>query len=98
VRVRFSPIARQQLNLFTVWWNEHRPDARVRVEDALEAAVAATAEHPEIGRIYTADPRYRTWRLKGTPYVLFYRVDAVSDTVWIVVAWSARRGAGPELP
>jgi plasmid stabilization system protein ParE len=98
VRVRVSPTARQQINLLAVWWNEHRRDARVRVEDAFEAAVAVISEHPDVGRTYSGDPRYKTWRLKGTPYVLFYRVDQSADTVWVVVAWSGRRGAGPELP
>jgi plasmid stabilization system protein ParE len=98
VKVRFSPTARRQIDLFTAWWDERRGDARVRVEDALEAAVAVLEEHPDIGRIYQANPRYRTWRLKGTPYVLFYRLDEGVDTIWVVVAWSGRRGAGPELP
>lgn len=98
MKVLFSPTARQQIRLFTAWWNEHRRDARVRVEDALEAAVAVIGDHPDIGRSYAADPRYRTWRLKGTPYFLFYRFDEATDSVWVVVAWSGRRGVGPELP
>jgi plasmid stabilization system protein ParE len=80
------------------WWDVHRRDARVRVEDALDAAVSAIAEHPELGRAYTRDPRYRTWRLRGTPYVLFYRSEEAADTIWIVVAWGAKRGGGPDLP
>lgn len=98
MRVEFSPTARQQVLALAAWWREHRPAARVRVEDALEAAVAAVAEHPGLGTIYSRDPRYRTWRLRGTPYVLFYRVDEAVETIWIVVAWSALRGSGPELP
>jgi mRNA-degrading endonuclease RelE of RelBE toxin-antitoxin system len=43
-------------------------------------------------------PSYRTWRLKGIPYVLFYRVDDAAETIWIVGAWSALRGSGPALP
>lgn len=98
MKVRFSPTAQQQIELFAAWWNEHRRDAHIRVEDALEAAVAVMTEHPEIGRTYSADPRYRTWRLKGTPYFLFYQVDDAADTIWVAVAWSGRRGVGPELP
>lgn len=98
MKVRVAPVARRQLELLAAWWNEHRPDARVRVEDAFEAVLAVIAEHPDAGRTYTPDPRYRTWRLKGTPYVLFYRVDGGAKTVWVVVVWSARRGVGPELP
>ncbi|MCM2333463.1 MAG: type II toxin-antitoxin system RelE/ParE family toxin [Anaeromyxobacteraceae bacterium] len=82
----------------TAWWRENRPAARVRVDDALEAAVTAMAEHPGLGPTYSRDPRYRIWRLRGTPHVLFYRVDEAVGTIWIVVAWSALRGSGPELP
>jgi plasmid stabilization system protein ParE len=98
VKVSLSPTARQQVRALAAWWDEHRRDARVRVEDALEIAVTAMAAHSGLGRRYSRDPRYRTWRLKGTPYLLFYRVDEPNDTIWIVVAWSAKRGVGPELP
>ena len=98
MKVQVSPTARRQLQAFAAWWRQHRPAARVRVEDAFEAAVEAMSEHPGLGRTYSPDPRYRTWRLKGTPYVLFYRVDVAAETILIVVAWSALRGSGPELP
>jgi plasmid stabilization system protein ParE len=98
VKVHFSLTAQLQIGQLAAWWNEHRRDARVRIEDALEAAVAVIAEHSDVGRTYPADPRYKTWRLKGTPYILFYRVDEAADTIWVVVAWSGRRGTAPELP
>lgn len=98
MKVRLSPTAGRQIAEFVAWWDAHRRDARIRVEDAFEAAVSAMVEHPELGPAYSRDPRYRTWRLKGTPYVLFYRVDGSADTIWIVVAWSAKRGMGPDLP
>ncbi len=44
-----------EFKLLAAWWDEHRPDTRVRVDDALEAAVAVLAEHPDIGRTYSAD-------------------------------------------
>ena len=98
MKVRVSPTARRQIGALAAWWNENRAASRVRVEDAFEAAVDAMAEHPGLGPAYSRDPRYRTWRLKGTPYVLFYRVDDAAETIWIVVVWSALRGSGPELP
>ena len=66
----------------------------------LELLAAWWNEHRRDARIrvYAADPKYRTWRLRGTPYVLFYRIDEAASTFWVVVAWSARRGVGPELP
>lgn len=98
MKVKVSPAARGQILALAAWWNENRKAARVRVEDALEAALDAIAEHPGLGPPYPRDPRYRTWRLKGTPYVLFYRVDDAAGTIWIVGAWSAMRGSAPELP
>jgi plasmid stabilization system protein ParE len=98
VRVLVAPTARRQIGALATWWNANRGAARVRVEDAFESAVGAMSEHPGLGPAYQPDPRYRTWRLKGTPYVLFYRIDAPAETIWIVVAWSAVRGSGPELP
>jgi plasmid stabilization system protein ParE len=98
VKVQVSPTARRQILALAAWWDENRKAAKVRVEDAFEAAIEAMAEHPIAGPTYSKDPRYRTWRLRGTPYVLFYRVDEAADTLWVVVAWSAMRGAGPELP
>lgn len=98
MNVEFAPEARRQIAAFTAWWDDHRKAARVRVEDALEAAVEAMAEHPGLGRPYSADPTYRIWRLKGTPYVLFYRIDDAAETIRVVSAWSGVRGSGPVLP
>jgi len=56
VKLEVSPTARRQLLALAAWWREYRPAARVRVEDALEAAVAAMAEHPGLGRTYSQDP------------------------------------------
>ena len=44
MKVEVSPTARRQLLALAAWWRENRPAARVRVEDALEAAVAAMAD------------------------------------------------------
>lgn len=75
MKVEVPPPARRQLLALAAWWRENRPAARVRVKDALEAAVAAMGEHPGLGPAYSQDPQYRIWRLRGTPYVLFYRGD-----------------------
>jgi plasmid stabilization system protein ParE len=98
VKVVVSPRAQRQVRALKAWWDEHRRGANTRVEDSFAAAVAELAEHPDLGPIYGANPRYRTKRLRGTPYVLFYRTDREADLVMVVVAWSAKRGAGPELP
>ncbi|MGA8892500.1 MAG: type II toxin-antitoxin system RelE/ParE family toxin [Anaeromyxobacteraceae bacterium] len=98
MKVQVSPTARRQLLALAAWWNENRRTASVRVEDAFETAVAAMAEHPGLGPAYPLDARYRTWRLRGTPYFLLYRVDDAAGIIWVVAAWSAVTGLGPELP
>ena len=50
--------ARQQINQLAAWWDEHRRDARVRVEDALDAALAVLAEHRTLAGL--------TRRIRGT--------------------------------
>ena len=98
MKIKIAPTARQQIAELVQWWNTHRRAARVRVEDAVTTALDAMLSNPEIGSRYSKEPRYRLWRLKGTPYVLFYRVDETADTIWVAVVWSANRGAGPPLP
>lgn len=97
MNIKISPTARQQIAALAEWWNTNRRAARVRVEDAVEDALNAIRAHPEVGRSYTKARQYRIWRLKGTPYLLFYRIDARSDTILVAVAWSAKRGVGPAL-
>jgi len=63
-----------------------------------EGSRATEVEHPGLGPTYSHNPSYRTWRLEGTPYVLLDRVGDAVETIWIVDAWSALRGSGPELP
>ena len=72
MKIKIAPTARQQIAELVQWWNTHRRAARVRVEDAVTTALDAMLSNPEIGSRYSKEPRYRLWRLKGTPYVLFY--------------------------
>jgi plasmid stabilization system protein ParE len=97
MKIDISPTAGRQIAEFKEWWNVNRSSARVRVENAVEEALEAILAHPELGPRYAKAPQYRTWRLRGTPYVLFYRVDEAADTIWVAVAWSAKRGVGPDL-
>jgi plasmid stabilization system protein ParE len=72
--IEISPTARRHVAELVAWWDKNRPAARVRVEDALAAALDAIAGHPQLGRTYTQRPSYRVWRLKATPYYVFYRL------------------------
>ncbi|MBI5509717.1 MAG: hypothetical protein HY903_13265 [Deltaproteobacteria bacterium] len=39
----------------------------------------------------------RTWRLRGTPYFAFYRVDEGAKIIKVAAVWSAVRGGEPDL-
>jgi plasmid stabilization system protein ParE len=57
VKVQVTPTARRQIVALAAWWSQHRAASRVRVEDALEAAVDAMGEHPGLGPTYSQNPR-----------------------------------------
>jgi plasmid stabilization system protein ParE len=97
MRIEVSPTARAQIAELTAWWDANRPAAQVRVEDALADALEVIAAHPNLGRIYAKQPRYRMWRLRGTPYYLLYRFDEDAKVIRVAIAWSAGRGEEPAL-
>ncbi len=97
MKVEISPTARQHLAELMAWWDANRPAARVRVEDAFDEAVDAIAGNPKLGPIYPKARRYRTRRLKGTPYYLFYRVDEAAEVIRVAAVRSSIRGEGPDL-
>ncbi len=98
MKLSISPEARGQLFELMAWWDANRSAARVRVEDAFKLAVEDVAAHPMRGKRYPKRPVYRTWYLKGTPYLLFYRFDEDANELRIEAVWGGARGDGPPLP
>ena len=98
MKIIVAPEAREHLLELKAWWDENRPAARVRVEDAYALALEQLREQPWRGKRYTGRPDYRVLRLKGTPYSLYYRIDEDADELTIVAAWSGVRGDEPPLP
>ena len=73
------------------WWRANRSSSRVQLDEAFGEVLAAIAEHPRLGRMYRSDERYRLWRMKGTPYFLFYQIDKQADVVRVSAVWSGVR-------
>lgn len=82
-----------------LWWREHRPGTANRVEEELARALALLLESPGIGALYPDDavPGLRRYRLRTTPYFLYYAVDNDKQTLVVVALWSAMRKKGPPL-
>lgn len=62
------------------------------IDDRRFAVIVSTRSH------LPARPEIPDVEAQGHPYVLFYRVDDAIGTIWVIAAWSAVRGSGPELP
>lgn len=64
--------ARQDLAAIDDYYFDLNPDHAWRVGHAALAAARFLAERPEAGPVFSDDAR--KWRVKGTAYVLIYRV------------------------
>ena len=94
--VVIEPEAQAQVRELKEWWDENRPDSRVRVESALLACVGSLRKNPKrFPRHYKYDVHYV--RLKGTPYLVFYQVRDETGAVHIVSVWSGMRKMGPPI-
>lgn len=98
MKVVVSATARRHIEELIDWWNENRPDARVRVETIFGDTLAAIAKHPEQSQRHPKRPRYRSWLMQGTPYRVFFRIERETNTARVVAVWSMRRGEEPPLP
>ncbi len=66
---------------------------------AMRGAVATLAEMPRCGQLYQkmGEHEVRQYRVRGTPYSVYYIVDDDSGQLVVVSAWSRMRGKGPSL-
>lgn len=97
MKVEISPTARVHIAELVAWWDANRPASRARVETSLEEVLEAIVRHPYVGRTYSKKPQYRMWRLRGTPYFAFYRVDEEARVIRLSAVWSGVRGEKPDL-
>ncbi len=79
------------------WWRENRSRVPDRVLEEFDRIKVVLSAHSDAGPRYSADPSYRLMAMKGTPYHVFYRVNAEHALVTIEAVWSSMRGEGPDL-
>ena len=91
--------ADEQIEEADLWWRENRPKAENRVQEELSYAFALLLESPGIGSLYFDEdvPGLRRFRLRTTPYFLYYSVDEDRGEFVVVALWSGMRGKGPPL-
>ena len=98
-RVRITAEALGLIDELDTWWEENRPASRVRLSDEMEPIFATLAEMPRRGSLYSRlhGSDIRQYRVRGTPYSLYYVVDDEAAEVVVISAWSRLRGKGPSL-
>jgi plasmid stabilization system protein ParE len=92
-----APEARAQIEAIDAWWREHRPASPALFVEELAQAEATLEAIPGAGR-RLRHPEIRGLRrllLRSTRYHLYYIV--TDESVIVLAAWSAVRGAGPDL-
>ncbi len=75
MKIEWLPEAVHNLSAQLEWIAERDPRAAIDVGDALHAAVARLADHPAIGRPGRV-PATRELVVRGTPYLVIYRIEA----------------------
>jgi plasmid stabilization system protein ParE len=82
-----------------VWWRAHRPAAAQTLPREIKRALRGIAETPYVGAPYkrAETPNIRRWRLRHTPYYLYYQVVANVGVINVAAVWSAQRGEGPPI-
>lgn len=97
--VRLSETARNQLRELLEWWRTNRPKAPGHLAREIKRALRLLAEAPRIGgpHPHATVLGVRRYRLRRTPYHLFYAVDDATRTLNVLAVWSGARGMGPTL-
>lgn len=94
-----TPEAELHILKLGAWWRAHREKAPNLFREQLNAAIAYLAENPLTGEHYRRRGvrDLRRYRLKKTPYHVYYvpRIDQ-ADLV-IVAVWSSMRKEGPPI-
>lgn len=91
MRLRFTQKAEHQLVAISRFIAKDNPKAAVRVIRDIRAAALLLADFPESGRVGSVSS-VKEWVVRGLPYILIYRVDAVTQTLAVIeIVHGARR-------
>jgi plasmid stabilization system protein ParE len=99
LQVRISHAARSELRELVSWWRTHRPKAPGHLAWELKRVLILLADAPNIGTLYPhrSGANIRRFRLRRTPYHVFYEVDEAGTLVTVLAVWSSMRRTGPPL-
>lgn len=99
LRLVVAPEADRQFFDLHDWWETHRPDATVSLEDELQRVTTMLLEQPHLGRVYTRKGKrpVRHYPLLGTPYHVFYEEIVEAAELHVLAVWSMMRKQGPPL-
>ena len=73
IPVRWTPLARADLEAIDIFYAAQDPDFATRVGRLAIGAARFLSEWPGSGALIS-DGAIRKWPVKGTPYILIYRV------------------------
>jgi len=99
LRIGTTPDADKLIAQIENWWRENRPSTASLVTDELERVLTFLAENPHAGRPYQRRgiPGLRMYRLKKTPYHVYYVPDLEHGELKVLALWSSMRKRGPPL-
>jgi len=99
LQIRILPEAERQAVELHHWWRKNRPAASVSIYDELQRIYARLIESPNFGMPYKRRGMsgVRRYRLKKTPYHVYYFIDEAVSEVVVMAVWSAMRRQGPPL-
>jgi toxin ParE1/3/4 len=88
VEIVWSPLARARLREIRAYVAQDKPDAAAKLATRIVSLVEALREHPYLGRA-GSEPGVRELVVGGTPYLIFYRVQAERGTITTI--WHGAR-------
>lgn len=99
MKLRFAPLAAEDIETADRWWIENRTASPRLFEDELALALELIEEHPRAGsRVEDPDPRLNGVRrvvLGATRFLLYYRVR--DEFVEVLRVYQSNRGDRPLL-
>ncbi len=99
MKVKVTADAEAAIDFLDDWWREQRPAARLAVVQEVKRIIELLRDNPGLGTLYEPEEfeNVRRYRLRTTPYYLYYQVDEPNDELIVIGVWSAVRGVGPEF-
>ena len=97
MRLKFSPLAREDIRAAQAWWKSNRLKSPLLLSDELRSAFALIRAHPGIGKraLDLSAAGIQRYLLRGTKKYLYYQVQG--DEIEVLRLWNARTPDPPEL-